>query len=388
MADNAAVAPGTHSSGAYSEFVDESQLIANTFLEASLEESRRKPFLNPGIVVKIRSNALRDQQVKTVLYLAHQLAAEYGLPCFANLCKSSQIYVSYDVTGQRLGTEWRREWEVDTLRTGCLDSALINLPRLAYNADCNQGKFFEFLSEQLEMVARALEIKYQIMKHYMRGGALPFSIQNVNGDSYSHLENMTRAVGFVGLNEAVQCLLNQPIFEDEKALGLAEKIVGYVNQFTQKNSKKPETRLVPAMVSNSDAAHRLAELDVERYGLGKVQIRGSRENPYYTDLTALPLDVEIPLEKRIFFEGKFHQLCFGAHLAVLNLPNKETTPEELLTVTSQIVNDSDVGLYAYSRELVYCSRCNHVSYGIPSKCSFCESTSTLTYFRRNSSKYA
>jgi len=383
LADEEIAACNIHASGFYENFLEESRFIASLLLEILLEEGKQRLFSNPNVIVKIHPETLKDSQTEHIVYLACQLAANLGLPYFANLYKNSQSYASYDSTGHRLGTEWKKDWELDTLRTGCLDNVLINLPRIAYVTDGKQTKFFESLNEQLEMATRALEIKYQIIKRHLKEGMLPFASHIVNGEKYLRIENMTRAIGFIGLSEAIQHILGQSIFTNEEALSLAQKIIEYIHQFTHKNSKKPETRLVPTLTPNPKAAERLAKLDVERYGIGKVKVQGSRENPYYTHSICPPQNVEISLEDQIKIEGSLQKFCLGGHLTILNLPNNNVTADELLIITKKITNNSDIGFYTFNKELAYCSQCSRIIYGTPAKCIFCESTDTLTYFKHN-----
>jgi len=141
------------------------------------------------------------------------------------------------------------------------------------------------------------------------------------------------------------------------------------------------------MLPSPDAAERLAELDVEDSGWAKVHAQGTRELPFYTDMVAIPLTMNIPWKDRLGIEERFHQLTTGGHLALVQLADSEHEPERLLSATREIVATSKVGLYTFSRNLAYCASCKRVFNGILQKCPDCGSVNMLVCFSRVSAKY-
>jgi len=373
--------------GCYGDFVEESRLIASLLLEVMFEDDKHKPIFNPSLIIKIRPEVLKDRECEALLLKSHRLAAEKGLPYFANLCPKGQKHVSYTATGCRFAADWKDDWELDTLQTGNIDNVIINLPRLSYEAEGREPRFFELLDEQLEMALRALEIKYRTIKQRAGEQLLPFLAQKADGDRYFRLENASRLVSFVGLNETIESFFGKPLHQDDKTLGSAEKIVKYLSQNVQRHSKKPETRASLAMVPDADAAKRLAELDLEKYGWAKVRARGTREQPFYTDMVALPLEADVSWKERLGIEERFHKLTQGGHLAIIQLADSEQDPNELLSATEEIAGTYGVGLYAFNRHVAYCASCQKTFYGILSRCPSCGSVNMLYCFSRVSAKY-
>ncbi len=373
--------------GSFEDFAEESRLIASLLLEVLLEESKQKPVLQPSLVVKIRPETLQNKECESLLHLAHKIAAERGLPYFANLCPEEQTYASYTATGCRFSNDWKQDWELDTNRTSSLDSVLVNLPRVAYESEGNTGKFYQLFDEQLEMATRALEIKYQTLKQRTKENLLPFLSQKVSDEQYARMENSTRLISFVGLNETVESMSGKGLHEDAKALSLAEEMLKYICNGVRKTARKPETRPVVAMASGFEAARRLAELDVERYGWGQVRVKGSKEQPFYTDLVGVPLQAELSVDERLKIEEKLQLQASGGHLALLQLEGGKQSADELLSATKKLVTTSKVGFFAYSFNFAYCSRCRKTFFGQQSKCPACGSVSALVNFGRVSSKY-
>ena len=142
------------------------------------------------------------------------------------------------------------------------------------------------------------------------------------------------------------------------------------------------------MVPGADAAKRLAELDLEKYGWVKVRARGTREQPFYTDLVALPLEADVSWKGRLGVEERFDKLTLGGHLAIIQLADSEQDPNEFLSVTKEIASNYAVGLYAFNRHLAYCASCQKTFYGILSRCPSCGSVNMLCCFSRVSAKYS
>jgi len=387
LGDKEAIGPGREKEGFYADYAEESRFLTSLLLETVLEESKRRPLFQPSLIVKMRSEALRTKESESVLHLAHQLAAERGLPYFANLASKEQAYVSYTATGSRFANDWKGDWELDTLRLGSIDSVLVNLPRIAYESEAKPSRFFELLDEQLEMALRAMEIKYQTIKLRGREGLLPFLTNRSNGEQYARFENFTRLIGFVGLNEAVESFGGKSMHEDSKALDLAEQMVRYIHNSVRKSVRKPESRPLTAMIPCANAARRLAQLDIERYGWAKVHLKGTKEQPFYTDLVALPVEAQVALDERLKIEERIQQLAPGGHLTHLQIDEEESDPTKLLAISRQLTSESKIGLYTFNRSFAYCGRCRKIVLGQPVKCPSCGSVDNFFGYRRVSAKY-
>lgn len=386
LKDEKAEYPSRKKTGAYNEYVEESHLVASLLLEILLEESKTKPMLQPSIVLKICSQDFQNKEYASILSLAHRLAAETGLPCFANSTTKDQAHVSYASTGTRFADNWRGDWEIDTMRTGSVDSVVINLPRIAYESDGKISTFQTLLDEQIEMAVRAMEIKYQTVKLRGREGLLPFLTNRSNGDQYARFENFTRLISFVGLDEATQSFIGEPFLRDNKASDFAEQVIKRINENVEDNSKRPESRPVTAMIPCENASRRLAQLDVERYGWAKVHVRGTKEQPYYTHVVEVPADEKERLDA-VKIIGKIQKLTPGGHFDLIGC-DQEAGSDELMTISKRISSDDKMGLYAFGRSFSYCGRCRKTLLDQPKKCPTCGSVDSLRVYKRTSSRYS
>ena len=249
-------------------------------MKSSRKKALKKPLLNPKLVIKINKDTLADENAKAVLLKAHQLAAEKGTPYFANMTKKEAENTVFSASGVKLAPDFTGDWETDTLRTGCLGCVTINLPRIAQESEKDKNKFFDLVRERFELAARALGIKNNALKQFGKN-SLPFLLKNANGDTYFRLENCSRIINLAGFREAVEAFTEKTI-NSEESRKFAEETIQNILAFKQKIGRKHGKRLYPVILSNSEASERLAQLDIEKYGVAKVKFSGTREKPYYS----------------------------------------------------------------------------------------------------------
>jgi len=381
IAEKKAIGPFGKLEGNYGDFKEESQLLASLMLEVFAEESARKPLFNPKIIVKIRLEAFSDGKARELVLQAHHLASEKGIPYFANVLGKSRKHDVFSASGYRLKADLKRDWEIDTLRTGNIGYVTVNLPRIAYECEKDETKFLEILEERLEMAARALEIKYRALKQ--RGkGLIPFIMQSVNGDRYFRLECSSRLINFAGLKEAAEAIYGKTMFEDEEPLKFAEEITRYILDFTRRVGKRRRKRLLPAILPSPEASERLVGLDIDRYGIAKVRFSGTRDKPFYSTFSGLGLQNWETQLKPIKFKKKLLGLYAGGNLTIVELGEGEHKPEDLLPMTRRFVEKCGIEFFTYNRNLTYCTNCKRSWFGLLHKCPSCGSTSTLSCLSR------
>lgn len=374
LAESQAVGKNGEALGVYSDFVEESRLLASALLEVMLEEA--KPILNPRLIFKVRPEVLQEDDCERLLYDAHRLMAEREAVFFANLSPSSEVFASYTAAGSRFADDWRGDWELDTVRTGSIDSVILNVPRAFYESEGKESAFFENLYDVSEKALRALEMKYLLIGRRVKEGLLPFFTQE-RGDPYCRLEGALRQINLVGLNEAVELLGGKDICRDKEAESLADEIFEYLSKTVREYAGRYDARYALSLTPNLEASERLASLDVERYGWGVVKVQGDKNRPFYTHATVIPNASEIPLENYLSLEGKFHRLTPGGHLAMLPVGDTPADPEELFSTTRKIVGMHSVGFYTYNVGIVYCRNCQKTFRGNLVKCPVCGSVNTV-----------
>jgi anaerobic ribonucleoside-triphosphate reductase len=382
-AEKDAIGPLGKIAGKYGDFAQESQLLASLIIEVFWEESSKRPFLNPKLVIKINKDALADENAKVILQKAHRLAAEKGTPYFANMTKKEGGSTAFSATGVKLASDLTGEWETDTLRTGCLGSVTINLPRITQESENDKNKFFDLVKERFELAARALGIKNNALKQFGKN-SLPFLLKSASGDTYFRLENCSRIINLAGLKEAVEAFTEKSI-NSEESRKFAEEIIQSILAFKQKVGRKHGKRLYPVVLADSEASERLAQLDIEKYGVAKVKFSGTREKPYYS--TAKRFQVKageiltMPPEMMETAQ-KMRGLSAGGTLGIIELEGTEFKPEALMDFTKRLIENQCLEFFTYNRIISFCDNCKKSWFGTLHKCPSCGSMSALATFDR------
>lgn len=380
-AEKEAIGPSGRDCGKYGDYTQEARLLASLLIDVFVEESLVKPVLSPKLVIKINGAALSDDGVKNILLKAHRLAVQSGSVYFANTTKTENA--SFCASGVKFSPDVTGDWETDTLRTGCLGSVTINLPRIIQECEKDKNKFIDLLKERFELSARALTIKNNALKQFGKT-ALPFLLLKSGGDTYFRFENCSRIVNLAGFREVVEAF-TQKSFTDQESRKFSEEIISNLLAFKQRIGRKYGKRLYPALLGDREASERLAQLDVERFGVAKVKFSGSRDKPYYSTLKKTQIKTTQPLSVpagMIEMAQVMKGLTAGGSLDVLELESAEFEPEALMDLSRQIIESNASEFFTYNRLMSYCESCRKNYQGTLHKCPQCGSMSTLTTFDR------
>ena len=383
VAGKTAVGPDGKTCGKYGDYAEESLLLAALTVEVLTEESAQKPLFNPRVVLKIGKEMLTDEKMKTVLLKAHGLAAERGTVYFANTGRKGARNAVFSASGCKLEADLTGDWETDTLRTGCLGVATVNLSRIVHESEKDKNKFFEILKERCELAARALKIKYRALRQHGKN-SLPFMAQRSNGDTYFRLENCSRIINFAGFTEAVESFCGENL-SHEGTVQFAEELVQNIVAFKRKLTRRHGKRLFPTVLGSLESSTRLAQLDIEKYGVAKVKFSGTRDHPFYSTTKRLHLkhgDFPYVPSEALKLEHKLEGLNAGGSLSIIELEDKEYHAEQLLKLTEHLIKNDELEFFTYNRVATYCDSCKKSWFGALHKCPSCGAMGTLTTFDR------
>ena len=383
LADLQAIGPQGQIAGKYADFSEESLLLASLVVELHKEQSATKPVFNPKIIIKINDEAISDEKANAVLLKAHSIAAGKGTLYFANMLQNDGANIAFSASGVKLEADLAEDWETDTLRTGCLGYATVNLPRIVHESEKDKTKFLDLLKERCELAARALGIKHRALKQYGKS-TLPFLMQGTNGDTYFRLENCSIIINLAGLKEAVESFTGKSGNQKEN-IEFAREIAENTQSSIRKIGRKHGKRLLPAILHSSEASTRLAQLDIEKYGVAKVKFLGTRDRPFYSTTRRLQLQTGnfpyVPTDS-LDWETKLKSLNSGGNLTIIDINEAESKPEELLKLTVQLMQKQQATLLTYNRKVTYCQNCRKSWFGELRKCPSCGSIGMLVIFDR------
>ena len=211
---------------------------------------------------------------------------------------------------------------------------------------------------------------------------LPSLLKNGAGDTYFRLENSSRIINIAGFREAVESFTEKSLNSDE-ATKFAKETIQVILSFKQKVGKKYGKRLYTAILSNSEAAERLAQLDIEKYGVAKVKFSGTREKPYYSTTRRLHLKASETLSlspEALAPLQATKGLGTGGTSDIIELENSDYKPEALMNLTLKLFENQTLEFLTYNRVISFCENCKKSSFGTLYKCPSCGSMSSVTTF--------
>ena len=243
-------------------------------------------------------------------------------------CRTRVIANSYDP-----------EREVVTGR-GNLSFTSVNLPRIAINAKGNVDWFFEELERKVNLTVEQLLGRFKIqcsktVRNYpflMGEGIWIDSDKLGKEDSVAEvLKHGTLTVGFIGLAEALKCLIGVHHGESDDAQALGLEIIGFMRRLTDEATAKYGLNFSLIGTPAEGLSGRFVRMDRALFG----EIPGVTDREYYTNSFHVPVYYDINAYSKIKREAPYHALTNGGHITYIEL---DGDPCENLDAFEEIVH--------------------------------------------------
>lgn len=372
--------------GAYEEYDYEVKLIAKALVDVLMQgDAYGKPFLFPNIIFKLRENAFKDEN-KDLMIKIHELSAKWGLPYFINMFADYQ-FKNTNAMGcrTRLSGDWGNSVEESSLRTGNMQWYTVNLPRIAYEADGDDGKLFELLEEKLSLIKHGLELKHEITKKRLyHDKTHPFLTQKFDDEQYYGYDNTTKTFGFVGLNELLKYHVGSEIHDTKDSLDFGEKVISFIRNYADSLKKETGLRWTVTQTPAESTAGRFAKLDYKYYREEtKSVVNGELSDLnsiYYTNSSHVRVNAPVTLGEKVSIEEKFHSLCNGGHIGHFWNAEAYANPEVLMEITQKMAK-TNIGFFTYTKNLSICEKCSLAMGGLKDNCNGCGSNSIERFSR-------
>ena len=230
LAELNAIIGGEEQDFKYKDCQAEMDLINKAFIEIMIEgDANGRGFQYPIPTYSITKDF--DWSETENNKLLFEMTAKYGTPYFSN-------YVNSDMEPSDVRSMCcRLRLDLRELRkksggyfgsgesTGSVGVVTINMPRIAYLAE-NEKDFYEKLENLMNIAARSLKIKRNVITKLLDEGLYPYTKRYL-GTFNNHFST----IGLVGMNEA--CLNAKWIKEDlthEKAQKFTKEVLNYMRE--------------------------------------------------------------------------------------------------------------------------------------------------------------
>ncbi len=288
LAEMNALVGGREMDFRYKDCQPEMDMINKAFIETMLEgDANGRGFQYPIPTYSItRDFDWSETENNRLLF---EMTAKYGTPYFSN-------YINSDMQPSDVRSMCcRLRLDLRELRkksggffgsgesTGSVGVVTINMPRIAYLAQ-DEADFYARLNHQMDISARSLKIKRDIITRLLGEGLYPYTARYLGT-----FENHFSTIGLVGMNEA--CLNAKWLRRDltsQAAQRFTQDVLNHMRErladYQEKYGDLYNLEASPA----ESTSYRLAKHDVARYP-DIVTASGEGHTPYYTNSSHLPV---------------------------------------------------------------------------------------------------
>ncbi len=390
-------AGGEKFNSSYGTMSDTARLFLKALFEVYLEgDGQGLPFIGPRPVLHL-TNAFFDNPntpaTQGFLDLVCRAAAERGGVVLAfdrpNGNEAGSAFTPrYGVSADKL----QRATESWQWRAAIFSSVAINLPRIGYQAEASQSKVFELLTGLLELAAQAsLEKRIFLEKLLARGeaGALAMLAMRPDKEPFLPLSWTSHAICSIGLAELAQFVTGEPLESSPKAQTFAADVVTHLSTEAERLSAKHKVRFLLAESRDLTAPHRLARLDVNRFGSDVVRQALNRQSLkrspapenaneedelFYSNSAELPAECAIGAADKLRIEGAVQGKAIWGGASEIWLGQTLPSSEQLSDFVLHAFQQTKVSAITFSPEFTVCSVCRAVSRGRHQACPQCGAT--------------
>ena len=287
LAEQQAIVGGKKQDFKYKDCKKEMDMVNKAFIEIMIEgDANGRGFQYPIPTYSItRDFDWSETENNKLLF---EMAAKYGTPYFSN-------YINSDMEPSDVRSMCcRLRLDLRELRkksggffgsgesTGSVGVVTLNMPRLAYLSE-NEADFYNRLDKLMDLSARSLKTKRDIITKLMDEGLYPYTRRYLGS-----FDNHFSTIGLVGMNEA--CLNAKWLkcnLIDERAQAFSQDVLNHMRErlviYQEQYGDLYNLEATPA----ESTTYRLAKHDKERYP----DIITANENgtPYYTNSSHLPV---------------------------------------------------------------------------------------------------
>ncbi len=387
-----AIGPHGKNIGIYGDYKEECLKLFDALTEVYIQgDYNGKLFAFPKHEVKIKKEWLKEFE-PSYLKIMEEVAS-MGTPYFLNMCPDwmpdeihSQCCRKFLSGNQILSQcivdpEKRKNaniWE-NYITIGSLQSVSLNLPRYAYMSN-NEDDYIRILGEKMELSARILKKKWDLMERRLKTGHLPLCSGKINGDPIFKLREQNLSIGFTGLNEAVKSISGFELHENDTAYNLGKRILEYMVAKCNTMTARDEISYSLWEQPSESTSNRLARLDLKHFPKKAIP-QSSGESAYYTNSSHLRYDADISLSERIRKQGNFHPIIEGGVITHIWLGEQKPDILGLWELTKNICLNTNTAYFAYTTDFIYCPTCRKMYRGSQFTCPQCYSEDVKVYSR-------
>jgi anaerobic ribonucleoside-triphosphate reductase len=393
----------------YGTYEDEVRLLFRALYDvAGKGDYWGKPFNFPKLENSLSPEFFKPEYDDVWLDV-HKVVAKFGLPYFDNMmpayrgygkgvsCYQCCAYCFVETPEDSEDFDEKLNFDNGKHFTmGSWQVASLNLPRMAYKANGDDEKLFEESRRLMDLGLEVFKAKKKWMDLAIKNKRIPFATQRPldprtgeKGTQAVDFDQLSFTFGFVGGNEMAQYHTGYQLHENPEAVKILVRLILEMQKYKKVLEKRSGFKLSLARTPAESTAQRFAIADLITNGYrdkAEKLVRGDVEQAkfmladrkkdvpvYYSNGTHVDVKAKMGLFDRIDLEQKFFPLLNGGNMFHVWLGDASPDPEALYKLTKRITMKSNIGYYAYTKDLTICSDCGKVTSPIFEQCPYCGS---------------
>ena len=284
---------GEYQETTYGDFQAEMDMINEAFAEIMLSgDAKGRVFTFPIPTYNLTPQFDWEHERLEKVW---KMTGKYGVPYFANFINSDMnpedtrsMCCRLRLDNRQLRKRMGGMFAAAPL-TGSVGVVTINLPHIAYQAK-DEADFQDRLRQQMEIGKTSLEIKRKLLEQLTEQKLYPYSahyLESVKLRTGQYWSNHFSTIGLIGMHEACQMMVKEGI-DREEGKAFAARTMDYMlsvlEKFQEETGQLYNLEATPA----EGASYRLARTD--RKNFPDIVTSGTKETPYYTNSTQLPVN--------------------------------------------------------------------------------------------------
>ncbi len=263
---------------------------------------------------------------------------------------------------------------------GNLSFTTINLPRLAIKAERDLMKFYQSLSDMMELTCEQLHHRFLVQANlkvrdmpFLMGQGLYLDSEKLSpydkiGDVIKH---GSLSVGFIGLAETLIALTGYHHGESEEAQSLGEEIVAFMRNKVDKAMEKYGLNYSLLATPAEGLAGRFVRFDCKEYGI----IPGVTDKEYYTNSFHVPVNYPISAYDKIRIEGVYHKYANAGHISYVEFSAPPVNNLAAVEDVLRQMREADFGYAGVNFPVDFCNACGFIGVIQEDECPNCATTS-------------
>ena len=322
------------------EMIDKA--LIDIFLKADFNE-RGFQFPIPLIRITPEFDFEKDERNASLF----ELTSKYGLPHFANalhdrevvfcdsdfvfdenkLCRKSGGYFGY---GQNMGS---------------IGSVSINLPRIALQTKTNQ-EFFERFGYLLDLAARSLHIKRQVLNKFLDSGLYPYTKRYIHT-----FDNHFSTIGIIGMQET--CMYANQVqasLMEDKGKEFANSIFDFIEEKLISYQRLYHEPFNLEATPAEGVTFRFAKMDKEYIG----------DKLYYTNASNLAVNATSDIYEALDHQESFQNRYTGGTLFNVYLKESLSDWKNARNLVKSICMNYSIPYFTITPTYSYCEQHGYI----------------------------